>query len=74
MRKGPSQLRHKYIPKEEASVRTAETKALYTARKDPEIVQIPEGNFLTFNGQGSPESVGLQQAVGALFAVAYGLR
>lgn len=65
-----------YIQKEESSMtqHTPEEKTLYTARKVPEIIEIPEGRFLTFVGRGAPESEVFQQAIGALYAVAYGLK
>ena len=51
-----------------------ERKALYSAKQDPVIVEIPAARFLTVVGHGSPESTAFQQAVGALYSLAYGLK
>jgi hypothetical protein len=49
-------------------------KVLYNAKKDPEIVEIPEGGYLTMTGVGAPESPAFLQAVEALYGLAYTLK
>jgi len=49
-------------------------KVLYSARREPEIVQVPETWCLTLSGAGAPESPAFQQAVEALYALAYTLK
>jgi hypothetical protein len=66
----------RYIEKEEAQMaqQTLDPKLFYTARKDPELYEVPAGQFLTVSGQGAPDSEAFQQAVGALYSVAYTLK
>ncbi|GAA3750676.1 GyrI-like domain-containing protein [Plantactinospora mayteni] len=47
---------------------------LYAAGTAPALVDVPELPFLTIDGTGDPDGPGWQAAVGALYAVAYGLR
>lgn len=47
---------------------------LFKARKDPEIVEIPDTWCLTLSGVGAPESPAFQQAVEALYGLAYTLK
>jgi DNA-binding PadR family transcriptional regulator len=68
------QFARKYRFEEEIPMPTLEGKALYSAKQDPAIVEIPAARFLTVVGHGSPESTAFQQAVGALYALAYGLK
>lgn len=49
-------------------------KVLYSAKKDPEIVEVPETWCLTVSGQGAPESPAFQRAVEALYGLAYTLK
>ncbi|HJL66321.1 MAG: GyrI-like domain-containing protein [Arenicellales bacterium] len=48
---------------------------LYKASpKKPELIAVPDMNFLMVDGKGSPESPGFSAAVEALFALAYALK
>ncbi|HYF92963.1 MAG TPA: GyrI-like domain-containing protein [Symbiobacteriaceae bacterium] len=49
-------------------------KVLYNAKKDPEIVQVPDTWCLAITGAGAPESQEFQQAVEALYGLAYTLK
>jgi len=40
----------------------------------PELVYVPELRYLAIEGQGSPEEEAFQDAVGAMYAIAYGCR
>lgn len=45
---------------------------LYRAKAGrPEIVEVPPARFLMIDGSGSPDAEAFQQAVGALYAIAY---
>lgn len=46
-------------------------KVLFSAAKDPEIVEIPDTWCLTISGAGAPESPEFQRAVEALYGLAY---
>ncbi len=50
-------------------------KALYKPGKAPEVVDVPEFNFLMIDGVGDPNTAqSYQEAVGALYKLAYGIR
>jgi hypothetical protein len=50
-------------------------KALYNPGKDPEVVDVPEFNFLMIDGTGDPNTAqSYQDAVGALYKLAYAIR
>lgn len=49
-------------------------KVLFTAKKDPEIVTVPDTWCLTLSGVGSPESPAFAQAIEALYGLAYTLK
>lgn len=53
-----------------------EYKEFYMPKNRPEIVTIPEMNYIAVRGQGNPNEKGgaYQQAVGVLYAVAYTLK
>ena len=53
-----------------------EYKALYLPKNRPEIVTVPEMNYLAVRGAGDPNQEGgaYQQAIGVLYAVAYTLK
>lgn len=43
--------------------------------KEPEIVEVPELNFLMVDGRGKPDTTGeFQEAIGALYPLAYGAK
>jgi hypothetical protein len=45
------------------------------ARRDPELLEVPERRFLMVDGRGDPNaSEEFQQAVGALYSLSYGLK
>ena len=50
---------------------TRELPALYRASVRPALVDVPERLFLGIDGAGSPDSPDFQDAVGALYALAY---
>ena len=48
---------------------------LYTAKAEPEIVDVPKRRFLMVDGTGDPETTtAFQEAIGALYSVAYTLK
>lgn len=51
-----------------------ELKTLYTAPKNPELVDAPPMNFLMVDGKGDPNRKEFQQAMEALYSVAYALK
>ena len=51
-----------------------ELKRYYTAKRKPEIVDVPPGKFLTYSGRGAPESEAYQAALTALYGLSYTLK
>ena len=53
-----------------------EYKEYYMPKNKPEIVSVPEANYIAVRGKGDPNEVGgaYQQAIGVLYAVAYTLK
>ena len=53
-----------------------EYKEFYMPKNKPEIVNVPESNYVAVRGKGDPNEAGgaYQQALGVLYAVAYTLR
>ena len=51
-----------------------ELKQLYTARKKPGIIYVPEAKFITITGRGAPEGEAYQAALNALYSVAYAVK
>lgn len=62
------------LNEEDISVRVLTDKDLFKASRNPELVDVPDGMFLTIAGQGAPESEGFATAVSAIYAVAYGIK
>ena len=46
-------------------------KAFYSSSKKPNIVDVPAGKFLTITGRGEPGGEAYQEALNALYSVAY---
>jgi hypothetical protein len=59
-----------------ASVKTASPvpKELLTASRKPDVVSVPKRQCLAVDGAGSPASAAFQDALGAVFGVAYALK
>jgi hypothetical protein len=51
-----------------------ELKEYYTAKRKPELIDVPEGVFLTITGQGDPGGDEYMQAMTALYGAAYTLK
>jgi hypothetical protein len=51
-----------------------ELKRFYTAKTRPEIIDVPEGRFLAFDGRGEPGGEEYTTALNALYGVAYTLK
>ena len=53
-----------------------EYRAFYLPKGEPEILSIPEANYIAIRGQGDPNEEGgaYKQAIGILYAVAYTLK
>lgn len=52
-----------------------ELKELYTAKREPKIVQIPVMNFIMIDGKGDPNSsLDFQEAINTLFPLAYTIK
>ncbi|MDJ1497973.1 GyrI-like domain-containing protein [Cytophagaceae bacterium DM2B3-1] len=53
---------------------TKEDKAYYSAGLLPELVKIPQKNFLAIEGKGDPSSTHYAEHLQALYSVAYGIK
>jgi hypothetical protein len=51
-----------------------ELKRYYTAKKRPEIVDVPPGNFLSMDGRGEPGGEAYSAALNALYGLSYTLK
>jgi len=51
-----------------------ELKRFYTAKTRPEMIDVPEGRFLAFDGRGEPGGEEYTTALNALYGVAYTLK
>lgn len=51
-----------------------ELKRYYTAKKKPELIDVPEGKFLTILGRGDPNGREYQEAMQALYGLSYTLK
>ena len=51
---------------------TKEYKSYYTAKTEPEILEIEEGRFLTIEGKGAPGGYEFQVKVSTLYSLAFG--
>lgn len=49
-------------------------KELYLPKTKPEVIDIPEFNFLTISGEGNPNSEFFSEYIGALYAVSYPIK
>ena len=51
-----------------------ELKRYYTAKRKPEIIDVPPGSFLTYVGRGAPDGEAYQAALTALYGLSYTLK
>ena len=51
-----------------------ELKKFYTAKENPELVDVPEGTFLTYEGRGAPGGPEYMASVNAIYSAAYTLK
>jgi len=51
-----------------------ELKRYYTAKKKPEVIDVPSGNFLTIIGRGEPGGEAYTAALQALYGLSYTLK
>ena len=51
-----------------------ELKKFYTAKRKPELIDVPEGRFLTILGEGDPKGPEYQEAMQALYGLSYTLK
>ncbi len=51
-----------------------ELKRYYTAKRKPELIDVPEGKYLTILGRGDPNDQEYQEAMQALYSVSYTLK
>jgi hypothetical protein len=49
-------------------------KVAFTGKKDPQIVTIPALKYLSFAGKGSPDAPLFEEAIGALYGLAYTIK
>ena len=49
-------------------------RSYYTAKTEPEVVEIEEGTFLAIEGKGAPGGDEFQAKVGALYSLAYAIK
>lgn len=47
---------------------------LLKAKREPDIVQVPERSVLAIEGEGGPDQPGFAAAIGALYGISYGVR
>jgi hypothetical protein len=53
---------------------TKKYRSYYTAKTEPEVVEIEEGTFLAIEGKGAPGGDEFQAKVGALYSLAYAVK
>ncbi len=51
-----------------------EEKSTYLPKNKPEIIKVPEYNFITINGEGNPNSESFGDYIAALYAIAYTIK
>ena len=51
-----------------------ELKRYYTAKRKPDMVDVPPGRFLTYTGRGAPDGEAYQAAMTALYGLSYALK
>ncbi len=51
-----------------------ELKRYYSAKRKPELIDVPEGRFLTILGEGDPNGPEYQEAMRALYGLSYTLK
>lgn len=49
-------------------------KGIYIPKNSPEIIKIPEYNFLTIKGEGNPNNEFFSEYIGVLYAVSYAIK
>lgn len=49
-------------------------KQYYLPKAKPELIEIPEFQFITLSGQGNPNSENFQECIGALYSMAYAIK
>lgn len=49
-------------------------KAFYHPKNQPEIIEVPELNFITIHGEGSPDDSAFSDCIAALYSVAYTIK
>lgn len=49
-------------------------KDVYLPKTEPVLITLPKMNYIVIEGEGNPNDAGFAEAVGALYAVAYGIR
>ncbi|KXX69417.1 GyrI-like domain-containing protein [Flammeovirga sp. SJP92] len=49
-------------------------KATYLPKAKPEIIDVPEYNYIVLSGEGNPNSEQFEESIGALYSMAYGIK
>jgi hypothetical protein len=49
-------------------------KLIYIPKAKPEVIEIPEYNFLTISGKGNPNNPEFAEYIGALYPICYGIK
>jgi hypothetical protein len=49
-------------------------KAVYLPKKKPEIIDIPEYQFVTIEGEGNPNSSWFSEYIGVLYSISYAIK
>ncbi|NNE28756.1 MAG: hypothetical protein HKN16_03930 [Saprospiraceae bacterium] len=49
-------------------------KAFYLPKNKPEIIQVPEFQFVTISGEGNPNSERFSQCIGVLYSMSYAIK
>ena len=47
---------------------------IYIPKTKPEIIEVPEYNFLTISGKGNPNNPEFANYIGALYPICYGIK
>ena len=49
-------------------------KSVYLSKNDPELINIPEYQFISLSGEGNPNNPFFSECIGALYSVAYAIK
>jgi len=73
-RKPAAKTARKAAPKRGAAARLPMPELLYSAKREADVVDVPERTVLSIIGEGGPDQEAFKRSIGALYGVAYTLR